>query len=82
MIVHIKLAVLLTIVNKERKREETALKGIGTYHSAVLNKISRNFGFPKTFYLYIRQHSIKLHVIFFFKTTVFMKLVVSLTIIN
>ena len=73
MIVFYKLTVLLTsvndnpslmIVNKER-REETALKGISTYHQAVLKKISRSFSVPTTFYLHIRQHSIKLHVIFF-----------------
>ena len=34
---------LLTIFNKERNREETALKGISTNHWAVLKKILRNF---------------------------------------
>ena len=39
----------LTIVNEERRREETDLKGIGTYHWVVLKKISRSFSFPTTF---------------------------------
>ena len=51
---------LLTIVNddhslmnfnKERKREETALRGISTYHLAVLKKISRSFSSTQLFTL-------------------------------
>ena len=37
-------------------------------------KISRSFSSPTTFYLYIRQHSVKLHVIFFQKKIVFMSI--------
>ena len=55
----------LTIVSKERRWEENALKGNGTYHWAVLTKISRNFSSPTIFYLHVRRHSRKLHVIFF-----------------
>ena len=47
-----KLVVSLTIVNDDpsltRRREETALKGIDTYHWAVLKKISRSFSSPTT----------------------------------
>ena len=71
----------LTIVNEESRREEIALKGIGTYHLAVLKKISRRLS-PRTFYLHVKRHSIKLHVIFFSKMTVFIKFVASLTIVN
>ena len=39
----------LTIVNEEIRREETYLKGIGTYHWVVLKKISRSFSSPTTF---------------------------------
>ena len=48
--VFIKLAVSLM------RREETALKGIGTYHWAVLKEIPRCFSSPTTFYLHIRRH--------------------------
>ena len=80
-------ASLLTILNKESRREETALKVISTYHWAVLKKISRSFSSPTTFYLHIRQHWIKLHVIFFqtwsfFKNDSLYKVRPLLTIVN
>ena len=45
----------LTIINEERMREETDLKGIGTYHREVLKKISRSFSSPHNFVLQVRQ---------------------------
>ena len=39
----------LMIFNEERRREETDLKGIGTYHWVVLKKISRSFSFLTIF---------------------------------
>ena len=60
----------LTIVNEERRREETTLKGIGTYHWAVLKKILRSFTSPHNFLPSYRQQSIKLHVISFFLKTI------------
>ena len=51
-------------------------------------KISRSFSSSTTFKLHIKRHSIKLHVIFFSKTivfpktTIFIKFVVLLTIVN
>ena len=62
---------------------ETYLKGICTYHCRVVfKKISRSLNFPTTVKLHVRRHSIKLHVIIFPKMTVFIKFVVSFTIVN
>ena len=39
----------LTIVNEERRRDKTDLKGVGTYNWEVLKKISISFSSPTTF---------------------------------
>ena len=61
MIAFIKLVVSLTIVNddpslmiinEEMRREETDLKGIGTYHLVALKKASRSFSSTTTFYMH------------------------------
>jgi len=73
---------------KRGGESKSAPKGISMYHIAVLKKISRSFRSPTTFYLHVRQHSLMFHVFFFSKTiilkkmTVFMKFVVSVTVIN
>ena len=84
-IVFIKFVVLLTIVNDDpflNEREETDLKGICTYYWVVFKKISRSFNSPTTVKLHVRRHSIKLHVFYFPKTTVMIKFVVLLTVVN
>ena len=40
---------LLTIVKEEKRKEETDLKGIGTYDLVILKKISRSFSSSTTF---------------------------------
>ena len=78
-IVLIKFVVSLTIVTDDPSLATTPSLTIGneernptwTYHWVVFKKISRSFNSPTTVKLHVRQHSMKLHDIFFQKRLFF-----------
>ena len=72
----------LTIVNDDPSLTIVNEEGICTYHWVVFKKIARSFNSSTTVKIHVRRHSIKLQVIFFPKTTILIKFVVSLTIVN